>query len=69
MPCPLLYPLPIRTSAHYSDQGCLFLYATDTLWLKAGLEHVNGKIRVSCVVTDPYADWSVLCGTYRHVLI
>jgi regulation of enolase protein 1 (concanavalin A-like superfamily) len=39
---------------------------TDTLWLKAGLEHVNGKIRVSCVVTDPYADWSVLYGIHHH---
>lgn len=41
----------------YSDQAGLFLYISDTLWIKTGLEVVDGQARVSCVVTDSYADW------------
>jgi len=27
-------------------------------WLKTGIEHVDGKNRLSCVVTNTYSDWS-----------
>lgn len=40
-----------------SDQGCLFLYVTDALWIKIGLESILGKTLISCVVADPYVDW------------
>jgi len=40
------------------DQAGLFLRASPSLWVKAGLEYVDGTPHVGVVVTDGLSDWS-----------
>lgn len=40
------------------DQAGLMLYASDTTWIKAGLER-DGKLYAAVVVTHDRSDWSV----------
>lgn len=41
------------------DQAGLMLRASDQVWLKAGIEYVDGAQQASVVVTRSYSDWSV----------
>ena len=40
------------TPARQFDQGGLFVRVDDEHWIKAGIEVVDGKPRLSCVVTN-----------------
>lgn len=40
------------------DQAGLFLRLDAEHWIKTGIEVVDGKARLSCVVTNGYSDWS-----------
>lgn len=40
------------------DQAGLFLKASSTQWVKAGVEYVDGAPHVGVVVTDGRSDWS-----------
>lgn len=64
----LLAPLPIdravevRFLADYDrqfDQAGVFLRASGTTWVKAGVECADGVLQVGAVVTAPKSDWSV----------
>ena len=41
------------------DQAGLMLRVSDTLWLKAGIEYLEGVHQLSVVVTRDFSDWSV----------
>mmetsp|Transcript_2259 Transcript_2259/g.6741 ORF Transcript_2259/g.6741 Transcript_2259/m.6741 type:complete len:268 (-) Transcript_2259:243-1046(-) len=41
----------------YDQAGFMVRFGPDN-WLKAGLEYVDGKMRVSVVVTNEYSDWT-----------
>ncbi|KAH8551951.1 hypothetical protein BGW37DRAFT_318496 [Umbelopsis sp. PMI_123] len=41
------------------DQAGLMCRLNDQYWIKTGLELDEGLIFASCVVTNPYSDWSV----------
>ncbi|MEO6298994.1 MAG: DUF1349 domain-containing protein [Paracoccaceae bacterium] len=40
------------------DQAGLFLRASETHWIKAGIEYVNGTAHLATVVTNGNSDWS-----------
>jgi len=42
------------------DQAGLMVRLDETIWLKTGIEYLNGVHCVSAVVTRDYSDWSVL---------
>jgi regulation of enolase protein 1 (concanavalin A-like superfamily) len=42
------------------DQAGLMVRLDPTVWVKAGIEYVNGVHYVSAVVTREYSDWSVI---------
>lgn len=42
-----------------SDQAALFLYLSDSLWMKTGIEFTEGQAWVSVVVTNRWSDWWV----------
>lgn len=41
------------------DQAALFLYLSDSLWMKTGIEFTEGQAWVSVVVTNRWSDWSL----------
>jgi regulation of enolase protein 1 (concanavalin A-like superfamily) len=64
----LLAPLPtdraveVAFEADYDqqfDQAGVFLRASETTWVKAGVECADGVLQVGAVVTAPKSDWSV----------
>lgn len=63
----LLSPLPRDTAIEVSftvslteqfDQAGLFLRASATRWIKAGVEYADGAPQLGVVVTDQMSDWS-----------
>jgi uncharacterized protein len=42
------------------DQAGVMVRFDETIWLKSGIEYVNGVHYVSAVVTRDFSDWSVL---------
>lgn len=64
----LLAPLPTDRAVEVSfvadydqqfDQAGVFLRASATTWVKAGVECADGVLQVGAVVTAPKSDWSV----------
>jgi uncharacterized protein len=57
-------PVTVETSftiADYKsqfDQGGILIRLDHEHWLKTGIEVVDGKARLSCVVTNCFSDWS-----------
>ncbi len=43
------------------DQAGIFLHVSDEIWAKAGMELVDGQLRLGAVVTNKLSDWSS-CG-------
>jgi len=41
------------------DQAGIFIRASDTLWIKAGVERADGLPQVGAVVTNQRSDWSL----------
>lgn len=41
------------------DQAGIFIRASETRWVKAGLERSDGHLQLGAVVTDGMSDWSV----------
>ena len=63
----LLAPLPAdaavevtfaATMSEQFDQAGLFLKASPTHWIKAGIEYADGQPNLGAVVTDGVSDWS-----------
>ena len=53
----------VKISGDYKvrfDQACLMIRIDKENYLKAGIEYVDGKYNVSCVVTHKTSDWSVI---------
>lgn len=53
----------VKVSGDYKvrfDQAGLMLRIDHENWLKAGIEYVDGKYNLSCVVTHKTSDWSVI---------
>ena len=46
------------TAVNQLDQAGIILYTDSEHWVRAGLEYVEGRHKLSCVVTDNYSDWS-----------
>jgi regulation of enolase protein 1 (concanavalin A-like superfamily) len=64
----LLAPLPTGRAVEVTfeadfdqqfDQAGVFLRASATSWVKAGVEYADGVLQVGAVVTAPNSDWSV----------
>lgn len=64
----LVAPLPTDRAVEVSfladfaqqfDQAGVFLQASETIWVKAGVECADGVLQVGAVVTNPTSDWSV----------
>jgi len=64
----LLAPLPTDRAVEVTfeagfdeqfDQAGVFLRASQTTWIKAGVEFADGVPQVGAVVTAPTSDWSV----------
>lgn len=52
--------LRVRANYHHLyDQAGIMLRASDTQWLKTGVEFTDGHPMLSAVVTDGFSDWSV----------
>lgn len=47
----------LTPKSQFDQAGCL-VYVDDETWAKCGIEYVDGKPRLSCVVTNGYSDWS-----------
>ena len=47
----------VNMSAQFEQAGVLIRLDSNR-WIKAGLEYVDGALRLSTVVTDDYSDWS-----------
>uniref|UniRef100_A0A7S1MA06 DUF1349 domain-containing protein n=1 Tax=Neobodo designis TaxID=312471 RepID=A0A7S1MA06_NEODS len=45
-------------ATHQFDQAGLFIRVDRERWVKAGFEFVDGRMRLSCVVTNGHSDWS-----------
>jgi len=59
---PTEFTAELRVRANYVnlyDQAGLMLRASDTQWLKTGVEFTDGHPMLSAVVTDGFSDWSV----------
>jgi regulation of enolase protein 1 (concanavalin A-like superfamily) len=53
----------VKISGEYKaryDQACLMLRIDKENYLKTGIEYVDGKYNVSCVVTHHTSDWSII---------
>lgn len=53
----------VKISGKYKarfDQACLMIRIDKENYLKAGIEYVDGKYNISCVVTHHTSDWSVI---------
>lgn len=53
----------VRISGDYKvrfDQACLMIRIDKENYLKTGIEYVDGKYNLSCVVTHHTSDWSVI---------
>lgn len=53
----------VKISGDYKvrfDQAGMMLRIDHENWLKAGIEYVDGKYNLSCVVTHKTSDWSVI---------
>ena len=53
----------VKVSGDYKvrfDQAGLMIRIDKENWLKAGIEYVDGKYNLSCVVTHHTSDWSVI---------
>ena len=53
----------VKISGDYKvrfDQACLMVRIDKENYLKAGIEYVDGKYHLSCVVTHHTSDWSVI---------
>ncbi len=53
----------VRISGDYKvrfDQACLMMRADKENYIKTGIEYVDGKYHLSCVVTHHTSDWSVI---------
>lgn len=53
----------VRVSGKYRDlydQAGLMVRLNETVWLKCGIELVEGMQQVSAVVTHDYSDWSIV---------
>ena len=49
----------LLTPINQFDQAGLVIHYSADCWVKTGLEYVDGKCRLSCVVTNGgYSDWS-----------
>jgi regulation of enolase protein 1 (concanavalin A-like superfamily) len=49
----------LLTPLNQFDQAGLIVHFNADCWVKTGLEYVDGKARLSCVVTNNgYSDWS-----------
>jgi hypothetical protein len=49
----------LLTPLNQFDQAGLIVHCNSECWVKTGLEYVDGKARLSCVVTNHgYSDWS-----------
>ena len=46
------------SSVNQFDQAGLMIYINENHWVKTGLEFVDGRHRLSCVVTNGFSDWS-----------
>jgi len=46
------------TAKSQFDQAGVFIYVAEEVWLKAGIEVVDGTPRLSTVVTNQWSDWS-----------
>ncbi len=47
-----------KYQSQYDHAGLMLKY-TDTVWLKCGVEFLDGRVVASVVVTNDYSDWSV----------
>lgn len=64
----LIEPMPVDSAIEVSfvldfveqfDQAGLFLRASDSEWMKAGVEISDGQPQLGAVVTHGFSDWSV----------
>ncbi len=56
------FDLSVRVRGAYSaqyDQAGAMIRVDDRRWLKAGVEYVDGRMRLSTVVTLEYSSWAV----------
>lgn len=61
VPCNCAYTCETNftvTPRRQFDQGGLMVYFDSEHWIKAGIEVVDNKPKLSCVVTNRYSDWS-----------
>ena len=57
------FEVKVKISGDYKvrfDQAGLMLRADKEIYIKAGIEFVDGKYNISCVVTHHTSDWSVI---------
>lgn len=53
----------VKTTGAYNalyDQAGLMVRESETVWLKCGIEYLDGVQQASVVITRDYSDWSVL---------
>jgi len=61
--CDGVFEITVKITGDYKtqyDQMGIMIRIDEKMWIKAGIEYVNGQMNISAVVTHDHSDWSMI---------